>query len=1102
MMTTADSTLSSMEEGHDPMAIDDVSARIVPSEQADPSPSEHPDRPLLQRLGSSGIDMTGFSFAKPATHRKGFALRSMPAHSLIRSIAAGDLRTSDAQTKPAGVGDQVHGIQDRSLDPRVDAEVQYRNDGIFSERASDLSSHGRFNSPEAGCGQELEIIEVPHTNPKYEASLGQHRAIEAPQQRNGTTSIGESTPRVDTGPIASRPSSSQSIQIQNQRSESIPGPPLVAPTRSKGDGRIPKRRREGQKAVPLKRQISAGKNMNGTQQLTEDKLFELLIGKIRQREESEAAAAETQLRMEAQNVALKDQNQSLQHQLEIYETRMHKSAAEVKAYQSQIETWKANVRKFKHVVDELGHDYESLRGENQKLKSVTESLDNEKNGLMQDIDSIKAHISRAERTMDEQRTKISDGDHKIALLEQALENSEDKGKSIRNKLSDEKKRTATLEFYIKASARNQTRQLGLMRAEQSKLIQTVTSGFDSIEKTSISSREAIVSETGSALQGCCSSIQSLNETCAARSIDIQQFTEKAQNAISQINCLSAQFTASLEESTKANFDVRQGVQEGLEAIKGHVGSESLLLKQLCSHQTSCDRLKERLELIEPTLSNIDNSVGSLILTENNLVQDLGDFGKRLAKAQIPEGPSALEKEIVIKFTENSQLQLRLQEASYEIKSLTERLSENETTNQGLKQSLVDATAQIRTAADLNLQLESKLQGLQREVESTEQRVRGELDEERTSLVNRINAQYQVELDDLENELGSAVQERDHFQTSVAELVAQLEGVHQSLDEANRLMNEHKTTQKSLMDNAQKQIEQLSQSCSASTSQLQAKTAEVERYQKAETTSRAENARIREQLQQAQEKIQALEQRPIPSGELQSVQEPLTSNIVPFATIEGRLSPDRPVSPYNDPGDFAMLFMSDDPFSLMSLDKEKSNDLQENLQYVAKDDQPEGSPTNKTATVPTGSPQGDQIQAKGKRKGVNFEPEGLSNEEEATTTSQPASTQPQRDIGEAPSKLSKHVHKWTYSRVHSSATQIQEEQSTAPVHVAAGERRPSPKGLVSASSGRQAGSDTMLASIRKAEYFRILLEEHTQLTTLSKQPSTSKQSLTSICDFNQ
>lgn len=249
-------------------------------------------------------------------------------------------------------------------------------------------------------------------------------------------------------------------------------------------------------------------------------------------------------------------------------------------------------------------------------------------------------------------------------------------------------------------------------------------------------------------------------------------------------------------------------------MRRHVGSESLFFKQLCDNQGSCELLKERLELIEPTLSNIENSVGSLILTESNLVQDLGDFDKRLVKAQVPEGPSALEKEIATKFTENTQLQLRLQEASFEIKSLKERLSENETTNQGLKLSLGDATAQIQTAADLKCQLESKLQDLHREVESTEQRVRGELDEERTSLVNQINAQYQVELDDLENELGSAVQERDNFQTSVTELVAQLEGVHESLvscqqskhmiladilkNEGNRLMNEHKITQQSLV----------------------------------------------------------------------------------------------------------------------------------------------------------------------------------------------------------------------------------------------------------------------------------------------------------------
>ena len=331
-----------------------------------------------------------------------------------------------------------------------------------------------------------------------------------------------------------RPSSSRSIRNEEGRAEStVLDPPAVISKHWKSDERAPKRRREGQKSGLSQRQTSASRAASSTHQLTEDNLFELLIGKIRQREENEASAVEMQRRTEAENGDLKEQNRSLQHQVDTCKTEMEKACEEARCYQSQIDTWKANHRRFKRVIDELGQDFETLQKENERFKSVSESLRKEKDDLIQDIDSIRTQILHAEKTVDDQRSKLLESDHKISILKQALTSSEEQEKILRNQLSDEKKRITTLEFYIKTSSRNQTRQLGLIRGEQRQLLNMVTSGFESTEKALLSSKEAAVSEIGSSLQECHSSIQSLTETCSAQGLNNHQFQDTAHDVMTQ-----------------------------------------------------------------------------------------------------------------------------------------------------------------------------------------------------------------------------------------------------------------------------------------------------------------------------------------------------------------------------------------------------------------------------------------------------------------------------------------------------------------------------------------------------------------------------------------
>lgn len=100
----------------------------------------------------------------------------------------------------------------------------------------------------------------------------------------------------------------------------------------------------------------------------------------------------------------------------------------------------------------------------------------------------------------------------------------------------------------------------------------------------------------------------------------------------------------------------------------------------------------------------------------------------------------------------------------------------------------------------------------------------------------------------------------------------------------------------------------------------------------------------------------------------------------------------------------------------------------------------------------------------KRKAVNFAPDrtGSTGSQRMKTvdTGDPSTevqglTQAEKKSEERSAKVTKHVNKWTYSRVHASGTEVKQEQHTVPTRGTKEVQRASPKGLVSASSASEA-----------------------------------------------
>ena len=237
------------------------------------------------------------------------------------------------------------------------------------------------------------------------------------------------------------------------------------------------------------------------------------------------------------------------------------------------------------------------------------------------------------------------------------------------------------------------------------------------------------------------------------------------------------------------------------------------------------------------------------------------------------------------------------------------------------------------------------------------------------------------------------------------------------------------------------------------------------YQEAEAASCLERNGLQEQLRRAQERIHKLEQTYlIPSIEEEVSRVP-PANIVPFAALENRLSLSRATSPDGDTADFAMLFMSDE--LLLSTPhhkvKEDKGSPSRQLEAVQDSQQPlEMTDPTRIFDIPKDMDPPAR-RANTKRKAVNFATQRTQSTEsrkKEVITRVPSnevrsSTQADKEPDERPAKVTKHINKWTYSRVHASGIEVQHEEPEVPARATKGVQRASPKGLVSASSASEA-----------------------------------------------
>ncbi|CAG7938436.1 unnamed protein product [Penicillium nalgiovense] len=809
--------------------------------------SSETTRSLLQRPESSGIDIIDFSFGKPSSHKPSYS-RNLTKQSTIPHPAVDNPQSSREHVgEGAGRNHQA---------PRPDTPLNLRSVGkegipkapipmrqpVFPQPPRRLpaaaepskDSGSRPTSVDPGppsFGREQATIasqpnEPTRADTPRETISPAGRAVDPSQERVADI---EKTGEVNSA----LPEPTQEQHLHRERQD-IPENPCSRVSLKPIHNQLqPSKRRRAPEKDHSKQHASLVGGKNGVQ-LSEDDLFELLITKMRQREESEQAAADIQRQVTNENVALKEENLNLQDRLKKCQAQLAKTSSESRSQRAQIDKWKVKLGTFKGVLNELGREYGAVREQAKELKEATMSLDREKSEIQHSLEDIRLKVSGSAETIQDQRERLSISDGTVASLREALDHSEKRGDLIKTQLSNEKKRIMTLETYIQNESQSQSRYLALVRNDQRKMAEKLGSACELFNTSFTKSQDNILSKLSPMIESCLILVQGLKEQCSAETMNVQDFTNSVHEATSRFNSLTGQVTSDVERSTETSKNVFQALQEALQAIEGYLGPHSSISKQLANSESCYGNLQQQLQIVGPMLDSLGGSIKAVGITETDLVHGLETFGQKLSEARIPAGNPVLEMEISNKFAENTKLQLQLQEMSTEVESLRKQLANRSSENQHLQHALTETVANEQVSKSQTARLEIEKTALRGELQLLEQRVREELGAASTKLQDQMKAEFEEQVQGLETE-------KRKLETDINNLQAELANVRSSL-----------------LEESQRRIMELNVACSNYIAEAKALEAESNVLKGSEAGLLSEKERLLEQLEKGKRNSMELE----------------------------------------------------------------------------------------------------------------------------------------------------------------------------------------------------------------------------------------------------
>lgn len=273
--------------------------------------------------------------------------------------------------------------------------------------------------------------------------------------------------------------------------------------------------------------------MNKNPQLSEEDIYQLLINRLKVREESEAAATNIQRQMETHIAKLQEENNALKAELETLGNQLEEQSAEAKTYRSRQELWKKKLARFKYFLNELGSDYKNIRGDAIQLRAARAACDKERKIIAEDISDLKSRLTQTTNLVNTNKGHSTELENMITLLQKELKGADEKAAYTQQQLSRESKRNASLESYIRSHSIHQAKGLELVRVGQLETSQKIDSAFELIRTEWESSQRNVQSALGRTMDECLDLLKGMKDKRVLERVDFQKCQQIANEFTTQ-----------------------------------------------------------------------------------------------------------------------------------------------------------------------------------------------------------------------------------------------------------------------------------------------------------------------------------------------------------------------------------------------------------------------------------------------------------------------------------------------------------------------------------------------------------------------------------------
>ncbi|PYH91732.1 rootletin, partial [Aspergillus ellipticus CBS 707.79] len=380
------------------------------------------------------------------------------------------------------------------------------------------------------------------------------------------------------------------------------------------------------------------------------------------------------------------------------------------------------------------------------------------------------------------------------LLRQALNGAEEKVQYLQSRLLDEKKRSKLLELFIQDCSRNQSKRLAQVRSDQLEMIKTLDSALQ---------MDSVMQELG----------------------------------------------VNMSKETDMNANLTQSLNAQLQVAKDQMVSESMLTEKLARNAENHDTLQQRLQMSLEAIEKINCSMHTLKNKEQGLTNQLKSLEMNLSKMQT-SNVELLREESFRHSREVVGMESKIQSLSEELTQAELAIKIKDDDIQTMKTSLLEAESRAHETESRACGFESEAIALRDEVKAVEIKIREELS--RASLVSR-------EQDKAMNEqrFHELLREKSEAEKNLERVSAQLAASRLALIVHENWV-EKRSEMESLLVSRAKEIEDLQGYLTGSTVKLENQAKEIERLTELESSTSTQQVTLRQQLEEATERIAGLE----------------------------------------------------------------------------------------------------------------------------------------------------------------------------------------------------------------------------------------------------